>query len=303
MEWLEGQGSISPGSSAGATRVGYARQGHVAPDQRWAVTVFMLIPLIVLSVMACVGLLLIPASLREGDRRGRHARGVLLASSGHGVLAGGISGIAFLIGSWFLFFSIHASGLATHVFRDLAIALYLVSAVFFLCAMSIRTFGRPRVLIPAAFREGPPQALGQPTIHAGQADGTEEPGTGSMLGRPYQGDLAGEVEYTKFVANMFQHGRPFGGRVTVTDRRLTFVPVAPSRANGGQDWEIGLEQVLAAGLAPRSMKVSEGLGRRRLRIRTHAGGNVYFVVWNVRQKAALINRAREGRVSGKEVKS
>jgi hypothetical protein len=263
----------------------------------------MLIPLVVLSVMACVGLLLIPARLREGDGRGRHARGVLLASSGHGMLAGGISGIAFLIGSWALFFSIHASGLAAHVFRDLAMALYLLSAIFFLCVMSIRTFGRPSVLIPAAFREGPRQALDQPAIHAWQADGTEQPGTESMLGLPYQGDLAGEVKYPKFMANMFQHGRPFGGWVTVTDRRITFVPVAPSRANGGQSWEIGLEQVLAAGLAPRSMKISQGSGRRRLRIRTHAGGNEYFVVWNIRRKAALINRAREGHASGQEANS
>lgn len=251
----------------------------------------MLTPLIVLSVLACLGLLLIPAGLREGDGHGRHAKGVLLASSRPEVLAGGISGIAFLIGSWFVYFSIHMSGLAAHVFRDLAIAPYLISAVFFLCFLSVRTLGRPRALIPAAFRQEPHQTPHHSVIGpAHEAEGAQGIEKEFLAERPSEDDLAGEVRYAKFVANMFQVDTGVGGRVTVTDRRIRFVPVTLSRANGGRDWEIGFEQVLMADLAPRSWKASDGAGRRRLRIRTHAGGARYFVVWYPRRKAALINR-------------
>jgi hypothetical protein len=106
-----------------------------------------------------------------------------------------------------------------------------------------------------------------------------------------------EVQYATFLANRSQDGRAFGGRVTITNQRITFAPVALSQARGGRSWEIGLTQVIGADVAPRGMNTREGAIRRRLRIRTHAGDVQYFVVWRPRRAARLINRLRDGTAS------
>jgi hypothetical protein len=105
-----------------------------------------------------------------------------------------------------------------------------------------------------------------------------------------------EVKFAAFLANRVQNGRAFGGRISVTNRRLTFVPLAASQAAGGSAWEVALVQVLQADVAPRRMKLRDGSLRRRLRVLTFAGQTEYFVVWRPRKKAALIKRLRSGNV-------
>ena len=103
----------------------------------------------------------------------------------------------------------------------------------------------------------------------------------------------GEIRYARLLANRSQDGRSFGGRVTITNQRIAFVPVALSQVRDGRSREIGLTQVIGADVAPRDMNWREGAIRRRLRIRTQAGGVQYFVVWRPRRAARLINRLRD----------
>jgi hypothetical protein len=264
------------------------------------VAALMLIALIAASVIAGGWWLLVPRSWRADGGQGRHQRGTGRKGTGHGSLALGMSMSAFLMAGWLAFLSSDVSSPLGHVFHDLSIVLFLTFAVLFLCFISIATLGRPRLLIPAALRQQAHQRPDHPTAPTGQShDGAHETGTMAMAaGPPNEGHLAGEIRYATFLANMLQAHRNFGGRVTVTNRRITFVPVTLSQANGGRNWQLGLEQVLAADLAPRSFKTSDGAGRRRLRIKTHTGTAAYFVVWQPRRKAALINRARQGRASG-----
>jgi hypothetical protein len=102
----------------------------------------------------------------------------------------------------------------------------------------------------------------------------------------------GEVRHATFLANKSQDSRAFGGRLTITDQRITFVPVALSQTRGGRSWEIRLAQVVEADVAPRGIGMRDGALRRRLRIRTDAGEVEYFVVWRPRRAAKLINQLR-----------
>ncbi len=260
----------------------------------------MLAPLIAASVIVCGWWLLVPRSWRASPVPGRHERTTALKGTEHGGLALGMGLSVFLMAAWLAFLSGDAHSSTGHVLRDLAIALLLIFAVLFLCFISIATLGRPRMLIPAALREAPNQTPGHPMTLTKQGhDEAHEIGIWSVeTEQPYEADLAGEIHYAKFTANMFQVSRGVGGRVIVTNLRIIFTPFDLSRANGGRDWQIGLEQVLAADVAPRSWAVSDGAGRRRLRIRAHAGGAAYFVVWHPKRKAALVNRIRQGNASG-----
>ncbi len=109
--------------------------------------------------------------------------------------------------------------------------------------------------------------------------------------QPDAAGSAGEVRYATFMANRVQDGRAFGGRVTITNQRITFVPVALSEANGGRSWEIGLTGA-GSGRCPARSEGLPGSLRPTLRVRTHAGEAEYFVVWRPRRQAALINRVR-----------
>jgi hypothetical protein len=99
-----------------------------------------------------------------------------------------------------------------------------------------------------------------------------------------------EVICAKFPVNMEQGGLGYGGRVKVTNQRITFTPIAASRASGGRDWEIPLGEIVEADVAPREMRVNGGAWRHRLRLRTQTGAAEYFVVWRPRRQAAVINR-------------
>jgi hypothetical protein len=63
--------------------------------------------------------------------------------------------------------------------------------------------------------------------------------------------LPGEEVRARFLANRLQGDRGYCGHVLVTSRRVEFEPVALSQARGGDRWEIPLEQVAAADVAPR----------------------------------------------------
>ena len=80
----------------------------------------------------------------------------------------------------------------------------------------------------------------------------------------------GEQVVTTKAANRAQGKRSVGGRLTVTDRRLIFMPNVIDSILAGRAWSIPKADVAGVGAAP-------GM-RKRLRVRTSDGGEELFVV-------------------------
>jgi hypothetical protein len=97
----------------------------------------------------------------------------------------------------------------------------------------------------------------------------------TQVGQGAAGDGA-QVTLVRFLVNMEQDGQGYGGRVTITNERVRFTPNGPARAR----------------------RLAGGAFRHRLRLRTHAGAVVYFVVWRPRREAAVINRILTGQGTG-----
>jgi hypothetical protein len=107
--------------------------------------------------------------------------------------------------------------------------------------------------------------------------------------------LPGEVLLGRLLANGVQDSRAFAGRLHITNRRLVFVPVSASQDRGGSRWEIPLDEVAAADVAPIGRGESSAtMLRRELRVAVRSGDVRYFVVWQPRKAAHLIEQARLG---------
>jgi hypothetical protein len=104
----------------------------------------------------------------------------------------------------------------------------------------------------------------------------------------------GEYEVGTFFANHLQGDRGYGGRLSITNERLIFIPVAASKANGGSRSEFDLRQLMVAEVAPRGISSSAGSLRRRLRVRTFSGDAEYFVVWRPKKLAGFVNGVLQG---------
>jgi hypothetical protein len=75
-------------------------------------------------------------------------------------------------------------------------------------------------------------------------------------------------------ANRIQpSGRAVGGKLFLTDRRLTFCPHWVDGATGGRTWDVSLAEVAAIGTAAEG-----GKRRERLRIELSDGTEEHFVV-------------------------
>jgi hypothetical protein len=255
----------------------------------------MLMALIVITVLAGAGWLLLPGIWR-GRKPAHYGRGNdgLLASNRRGVLPALLGVTAFLVSGWTMFLAgqPRPGGQVPAAGRVTAGWIFLLGVAFILCYVSIYISGRPRFLVPPSMRPGRAMAMdpGQPgggfvpgTHQANPCDRTE---TWAAL-------QPGETLYARIGANHVQDGRAYGGHVTVTSNRLVFEPVALSQARGGARWEVPLTQVTSADVAPRGWNTRTGAWRHRLRVRTMTGDVEYFVVWRPRRAANQIEQARQ----------
>jgi hypothetical protein len=80
----------------------------------------------------------------------------------------------------------------------------------------------------------------------------------------------GERVVTTKAANRAQGRRSVGGRLTVTDRRLIFMPNLVDSILAGRSWSVAKGDVAGVGEAA-------GM-RKRLRVRTNDGGEELFLV-------------------------
>jgi hypothetical protein len=103
---------------------------------------------------------------------------------------------------------------------------------------------------------------------------------------------SGEMLVESIRANRMEGLRAVGGRLYLTDQRLVFRPHAFDAATGGSAWESPLRAVALADIAPRGSDRSFAALRRRLRITTADGAEV-FVVNHVSEVATRIEKARQ----------
>lgn len=92
----------------------------------------------------------------------------------------------------------------------------------------------------------------------------------------------------RFIANHYQDGHPFDGRLYVTDRRLAFMPSAANVVRGAYASHAWWPDVTKADVAPRA----KGAPRKRLRITTATGQVQLFVVWRPSKVARLAEDAK-----------
>lgn len=100
----------------------------------------------------------------------------------------------------------------------------------------------------------------------------------------------GEMLLESVRANRMEGPRAVGGRLHLTDQRLAFLRHAFDAATGGSGWEIPLRAVSLVDIAPRGSDRSYAALRRRLRITTADGAEV-FVVNHVGEVASRIEKA------------
>lgn len=93
---------------------------------------------------------------------------------------------------------------------------------------------------------------------------------------------------TGTLANQVQGQRAYGGHLYVTTQRMVFVPMAA----GGRWSEIAHADIAGVDVARRGRTVSDASWRRRLRVRTLDGGEVFFVVWRPRKLSRLLQQLR-----------
>ena len=87
-------------------------------------------------------------------------------------------------------------------------------------------------------------------------------------------------------------GKPF-----LTQRRLLFTPHRIDGLLWASGWEAGLEEITTAGIEPRGTKqgLFGGGIRKRLRVRTSAGGEELFVINALEEALAPREGGRSGR--------
>jgi hypothetical protein len=244
----------------------------------------MMAPLIALSILTCAGWLLLPRVWRgssSGERAGRQAG--LLASNRRGTLPALLAISAFTIAGWMLVFPSHAAGATVGLERGVASFLFAAGFIFAVIFGIVFISGRPAFIIPPSMRAA---TYSPPSPVARKEDVT------GLAGKDHVTLLPDEVIYGRLRVNRVQAGRAFGGHLYVTSRRLIFVPVSASQANGGSHREIPLGQVSAADVAPRGINAQDGSLWHRLRVTMQDGDTEYFVVWRPRQAVDLIERAR-----------
>ncbi|MBW0275787.1 hypothetical protein ATM97_30745 [Nocardia sp. MH4] len=111
---------------------------------------------------------------------------------------------------------------------------------------------------------------------------------GLWIGNPELG--AAEKVIWQQLANRTQGGRAVGGRLSLTDTRLLFVPNHLDALTGGKRWEIPLSRVRAIGRqSPDGGLFSGGL-RTRLRIETDTGTEL-FVIGKLDEVLAVLDAA------------
>lgn len=102
-----------------------------------------------------------------------------------------------------------------------------------------------------------------------------------------------ETICARLTVNSFQVGKRLGGgHLVVTNRRLVFVPITLAEANGAFRFDIPLNEVTSVDVAPRGWHASDGSWRRRLRVTVRSGDDTFFVSWQPKKAAHLIERAR-----------
>ena len=96
-------------------------------------------------------------------------------------------------------------------------------------------------------------------------------------------------------ANRVEAGAARGGRLYLTNRRLVFEPHdLEVRLTDAAFFQLSVDDLVVADVAPRTWNRLDGGLRRRLRIRTRSGDAELFVVWRPAKVAAEIN-ARSSR--------
>lgn len=98
-----------------------------------------------------------------------------------------------------------------------------------------------------------------------------------VAGRPPPLDPGEAVKWT-VLANHTVGSRAVGGRLHVTDRRLSFMPTAVEMRMGGRPWSLALTDVRSVGREPKSRtNLTGGSLRDRLRIETETGPELFVV--------------------------
>jgi hypothetical protein len=100
----------------------------------------------------------------------------------------------------------------------------------------------------------------------------------------------GEHLAWRVTANRSYDGVAVVGRLFVTDRRIFFRPTGFEQGLGREGWECSFSDVVKVDLAERELNFFSGGLRRRLRIRTKVGSEL-FVVWRPRSVAHRLGRA------------
>lgn len=265
----------------------------------------MLAGLIVITAGAVIGWLGLAGTWpRQRAGHAHHAGrtgSALRAGSNPGALPALLGVTFFLVSGWLVFLTGQPRPGGQVPFGDRVVAglIFLPGVVCVLCYFAVSLCGRPRCLAPPSIRSrvvDQPHDPGQPAeaVRSGAGSTGRKPdpaGAGAAL-------QPGEEPRARFLANRVQGDRGYGGHVLVTSRRVVFEPAALSQAHGGDRWEIPLDQVAAADVAPRGWNPRTGAWRHRLRIRTAAGDVECFVVWRPRAAARLVERARQAYASG-----
>lgn len=106
----------------------------------------------------------------------------------------------------------------------------------------------------------------------------------------------GEQVVESWFANHTQHAqRATGGRLYLTDRRLTFEPHGLDRALAGKTWSVPLKQIVEVGTTPVDLRHFFGGGlRRRLKVVLRDGSEWYFVLNKLNARVETIRAALPG---------
>jgi hypothetical protein len=106
--------------------------------------------------------------------------------------------------------------------------------------------------------------------------------------------VRGERLLSRCTANHIRDGRAYEGYLYVTTVGLIFAPWSASAARGAVPFDLPLDEVAGADVAPRGSNWRDGSWRRRLRVTRTSGVAELFVVWQAPKVAALIEQALRG---------
>jgi hypothetical protein len=103
---------------------------------------------------------------------------------------------------------------------------------------------------------------------------------------------AGERLVGKYPTNHVQGGLGRGGHLLLTSERLVFAPASGSAARGAKHWQVDLQGIFTADVAPRGSNLLDGSLRHRLRLTDTSGHTDYFLVWHPGKVAGAVNSLR-----------